>query len=40
MLDVGDLLVETLILEPVRINLSLVVLQLGDHVLELFGPFL
>ena len=40
MLDVGDLLVETLILKPVCINLSLVVLQLGDHVFELFGPFL
>ena len=40
MLDVRDLLVKTLILEPVRINLSLVVLQLGDHVLELLGPFL
>ena len=40
MLDVGDLFVEALVLEPVGIDLRLIVLELGDHVLELLGPLL
>ncbi len=34
------LLIETFIFEPVGIDLCLIVLQLGDHVLQLFRPLL
>ena len=39
-LDVWDLFIEALILEPVSIHLSLVVLKLGDHVLQLLSTVL
>lgn len=37
LLDVGDLLVETLILETVSVNLCLVILKLSHHILQLLS---
>ena len=40
LLQVADLLVEALVLEPIGVYLCLIVLKLCDHILELLGTVL